>query len=142
MTSHWAVSLQGKPWIAGKSGPDSFDCWGLVRYVQKVHFERETPEIGVDAVDRFDRSAVSEMFKNSEELKNWEVVTFQPAEGDVILLSHSKEPIHIGVVIKPNGLTGVLHCVRKVGVIFTSIQDLGISGWHSQRIYRWKGCTH
>ncbi len=25
----------GLPWIAGASGPDTFDCWGFVRYVLK-----------------------------------------------------------------------------------------------------------
>ena len=31
--THFANKYIGCPWVAGAQGPDSFDCWGFVRFV-------------------------------------------------------------------------------------------------------------
>lgn len=42
---HWAIQYLGCPWSATGEGPDSFNCWNFVRFVQARHFGRELPAI-------------------------------------------------------------------------------------------------
>jgi len=134
---HWAADLVGKPWEPGASGPDSFDCWGLVRYVQKKYFDRHVPKIG------FDRRAIIDMFSSTDILKQWTEITRKDSlvEGDCIIMSPSRNPIHVGVIIYIDNMFGVLHSIEPVGVIYVTMSDLSMSGWITQRLYRWSACS-
>lgn len=124
--SHWAVSLIGTPWVNG-----DHDCWVFFRQVQKEHFDVEVPPVDVDAMNV---SAVSKAFRDHDERANWTQVTL-PREGDAVLMAHSRFPSHVGTWLDVDG-GGVLHCAPKIGVIFSSPQQLQAAGWGRILYYR------
>jgi len=128
---HWAIEYLGKPWQSGKDGPDTFDCWGLVRYVQRRHFNLELPEIRVDADNL---SATVQAFSSHAERQRWSAV-IAPNEGDCLLLSQHKAPTHVGVWLDVDG-GGLLHAVRGAGVVFTKNSHLKSMGYHVLGAYR------
>ncbi len=128
---HWAVNYLGKPWVSGKQGPDAFDCWGLVRYVQSRHYSRELPSINVDADNV---RAVIKEFTSNDERNRWHAVA-SPQDGDCLLLSQSKEPTHVGIWIDVDG-GGLLHAVKGAGVIFTTPTNIKNMGYNILGAYR------
>lgn len=130
---HWAMNYLGKPWVSGKQGPDAFDCWGLVRYVQRWHYNRELSEIHVDADNV--RAVVKE-FTSHNERQNWQAVD-APQDGDCLLLSQSKEPTHVGVWLDVDG-GGLLHAVKGTGVVFSSRANIKLMGYNILGAYTCK----
>lgn len=122
---HWAFNYLGKPWESGKEGPDAFDCWGLVRYVQKLHYQRELSAIHVDADNV---RAVVQAFSSNDERTRWQQVAI-PQDGDCLLLSQSKEPTHVGVWLDVDG-GGLLHAVKGTGVVFSSAANIRLMGYN------------
>lgn len=134
--SHWAIDLIGKQWKLGEAGPDVFDCWGFVRYVQKHQFGIEVSDVVVDNL----KTAVHELSKNAER-ENW-VRVWTPMEGDLVMMARNKLPVHIGVWVAANGTTGVLHCVEGSGVLYNPARSLALVGWGGLQYYRHKSkCT-
>lgn len=131
MDLHWAFHLIGRPWISGHQGPDSFDCWGFFRYVQRTHFKLEVPFIDADAENFRD---VAKKFGGSQERDNW-ISQTTPKDGDAVLMAHCKYPSHVGIWIDADG-GGVLHCVRGEGVVFGTLTSLKNSGWARVEFYR------
>lgn len=129
--SHWATELIGRPWEYGAQGPDSFDCWGFTRYVLRTHYGVEVPYVEVPTDWRAARTAL----ETHEERNHWISVAV-PADGDVVLMSRNRIPIHIGVVVKANGVDGVLHCADPSGVVFQTSQGLRATGWGRLTYYR------
>ena len=121
---HWAAKYIGLPWENGAQGPESYDCWGFFRHVQRTYFSTEVPFINVDADDL---RQVIKNFTKHDEVTRWQKVT-KPASGDAVLMRHSKFPSHVGVWLDVDS-GGVLHCVRGEGVVFSSITALKFSGW-------------
>ncbi|HAF00379.1 MAG TPA: hypothetical protein DCG63_03705 [Methylophilaceae bacterium] len=128
---HWAFDYLGKPWVSGQHGPDAFDCWGLVRDVQKRHYNRELSEISIDADNT---RAVVCAFTTHDERNFWQQIT-EPQDGDCLLLSQSKEPTHVGVWLNVDG-GGLLHAVKGAGVVFSSTANLRLMGYHILGAYR------
>jgi len=128
---HWAFNYLGLPWVSGHAGPDSFDCWGLVRYVQKNHFNLDLPSIVVEA-DNI-RAVVKE-FTGNDELKNW-IKVESPLNGDCLLLSQNKEPTHVGIWLDVDS-GGLLHAVQGAGVVFSSKSNLRLLGYNVLGAYR------
>ena len=128
---HWAFDYLGKPWVSGEQGPQAFDCWGLVRYVQKAHYGRDLPSIVVDA-DNI-RAVVKE-FTGNDERNRWVEVP-APADGDCLLLSQSKEPTHVGIWLDVDG-GGLLHAVQGAGVVFSSQSNIKLLGYNVLGAYR------
>lgn len=129
--THWAEPYIGRPWESGAQGPDSFDCWGFVRHVQRERFSRELPVIDVDAGRM---RAVIQAFSAHPERDHWMQVDL-PAEGDCVLMAHARYPSHVGLWVDVDG-GGVLHCVRGAGVVFNSLSALRYSGWGRIAFYR------
>ena len=100
---HWSNKYIGKPWEAYASGPDSFDCWGLVRHVLinefNVHALQRYADVITDDHREFHRMVLGEM-----KLGRWRQV-HSPVEGAVVLLARKKAFSHIGIVAS----TVVLH---------------------------------
>lgn len=124
----WASQYIGLPWEAGAQGPDSFDCWGFFRMVQKKHFGIEVPL--VLAPDYDDPTVLVNLFRTHEENHRWSNVD-RPAHGDAVIIH---KPFHIGMWLNVDG-GGVLHCVRGIGVIFTHEAAWRLSGF-GRREYR------
>ena len=114
----------GLPWKI-----DSLNCWSFFQKVQRERFGRETLDIPFKS---YEHIGVMREFKNSPERLKW-VETNEPKDGDAVLMSENKRPHHVGVWIN----NGVLHCVEKVGVIFTNLQQLRRMRWNVLGYYTW-----
>jgi len=127
-----AVSeLIGRPYKSGSMGPDTFDCWGLLRHVQKLCFDREVQAI-VPPEDESDLRALVYFIKNHPEHQNW-VKVAEPVHGGAVEMSSSSHPHHIGVYLDIDG-GGILHC-SNAGVTFDRIFTLTVSGWRKMVYY-------
>lgn len=131
---HWAFDYVGKPWKFGGSGPDEFDCWGFVRWVQRHHYGIEMSDVEYKNDDWKDAARA---LNEDSERDSWSLVGI-PGDGDLVLMARSRLPVHIGVWIKANGTEGILHCVQGVGVSFLRRRDLRLSGWGSFQYYTHK----
>jgi cell wall-associated NlpC family hydrolase len=136
MTKHWAIDLIGTPWTPDGSGPDSFNCWTLVRWVQQHHFNRILPKIPIAGDDL---TNLARAFQNHQERRRWLQVS-DPCEGDCVLLRQARYPVHVGIWLETDG-GGVLHCVRDAGVVFQKLSDLKRHGWSVEGFYRFQGNT-
>lgn len=134
MNAHWAIKYIGRPWVNGDQGPDSFDCWGFFRYVQRHEFNRDLPIINPDANDMM---AVVRAINTTPERANW-VKTDTPQNGDAVLMAHSKYPSHVGMWLDVDG-GGVMHCIRGEGVVFSSLSSLKIAGWGRVEFFSYAG---
>ena len=130
---HFANKYIGRPWVAGAQGPDSFDCWGFVRYVLKHEYDHDVPQVNVNAECLRD---VLLAFRTDLAFKSFKEVE-KPQDGDVVLMRQSKNPVHAGLWLDVDG-GGVLHCVRDSGVVFQNVRSLNTCGWYLDSYYRVK----
>ncbi len=135
--SHWANQYVGLPWENGAEGPDAYNCWGLVREVQRRRFGLDLPAVDVDAADL---RAIMREFRDNAEHENWVELghSDQRQEGDVVLLAHARRPSHVGLWVDADG-GGVLHSVEGAGVVFSTLVSLRHNGWGNLKFYRHRG---
>ena len=98
---HWAAHLVGKPYKAGASGPDEFDCIGLVRYYFKEHLGVVLPDYQVVGGTSAELGAfikATAWHKVSGEARDSDVMTMQNYIGR-----------HVGVVVRSSEGLGLLH---------------------------------
>jgi len=128
---HWASPYIGRPWQSGGQGPESYDCWGLVRAIYRSRYGLELPAVAVDA----DRPlAVRHAVAAGAAEKLWRAVTIDELEeGDVVVMSQALQPDHVGLWLDSGG---VLHCARHVGVCFQRPSQLCVHGWNLIAGYR------
>lgn len=134
--SHWATPLIGKPWRYGAQGPDEFDCWGFVRFVQREYYEVNLPDVLVP--DTW--PAVRKLLEHHEEHKRWNKVE-APDDGDIVMMARNKIPVHVGIALRANNTQGVLHCFEPSGVVFQPYASLRIGGWGGLTFYRRALCA-
>jgi len=125
----WINDYIGRRWESGASGPDTFNCWGLVRHVYLTLLGIELSEIIIDDTNRLAREYA---FNNHHEYRNWQRV-YSGKPLDVVVLSSILEPGHCGLYISG----GVLHCLRRSGVVFQTLPGMRIKGWEIN-FYRYK----
>ena len=77
----YALSLQGKPYVYGATGPNSFDCSGFTQYVYRKH--------GI--------SLSRTTFTQVNEGRAVSVGNAQP--GDLVFFGSSSSPHHVGIYI-------------------------------------------
>lgn len=130
--TRWETDYIGRPWQSGAAGPEAFDCWGLVRSIQRDVYGRHLPTVDIDATDV---RAVIGMFESHPERSRWHRVEV-PVEGDCVLMSHAKHPSHVGLWLDCNG-GGVLHSLRGAGVVFSSMSALRRERWARIEFYRY-----
>lgn len=131
---HWASEYIGIPYSETGEGPDSYYCWSFFRFVEKKHFGRDLPQIpNEDAL-----LAAARSIRDNPVRDEWEL-TDNPKDGDAVLLRQARYPIHIGVWLSVDGHPGLLHCVRRSGVVFQKIEDLPGSGWRVEGYYSYLG---
>lgn len=134
MSAHWATSLIGLPWSRGATGPASYDCWGLVRHVQRVRFAREMPALSIGTATNW--TGIRAMVNRTA----WGPAEGPAREGDVITMKGS-DGAHVGVVIEADGVPVMLHCIGTEGsngggVIVTALNEIGHMGFG--RIETWR----
>ncbi|CAB4122147.1 Endopeptidase, NLPC/P60 domain containing protein [uncultured Caudovirales phage] len=133
--THWANEYMGITWSnGGNSKQEGFDCWNLVRTIQREQFGIDVPVIDVDAYKIKDCVVA---FSTHGELKNWDKVEV-PQEGDCVLMSQNKRPTHIGVWLDEQG-GGIIHSVQGVGVIFTTESHIQSMNYNVLGYYRYAG---
>jgi hypothetical protein len=104
-------------------GPQSYSCWGLVRADQREIFGRELPIIVHPRTLR----AVVETINNSEIRDCWPEVE-RPSHGDLVTMTSSLQPHHIGTYLAIDG-GRVHHCTEREGVMCCSLVQLKLEGF-------------
>lgn len=102
--------------IDGGDGINTFNCATLYRAVT-----------GTDAtiIPTCESGNQMDIINTINENKKYYNVLEKPKEGCIVALSRLKHPHHIGIYT--NG--GVLHCLQKVGVIFSTLDNLKLNGY-------------
>lgn len=114
------VDLIGKPYEPGGQGPDTFDCWGLVRHVYQHLFETHLQDFS--HIYARDLKACSAQFEAAADSTNW-VKLHKPEHGCVVAMSRSKVLHHVGVWLDIDG--GLcLHALDGQAVVAQSLQRL------------------
>ena len=108
--THWAFDLIGKPWVSGAVGPDDFDCWGLVRFIYLQQLSINLPAVDVNALNVL---STARAMRDFDAYGDWKKVEL-PSDFDGVLMSHSKDPHHVGIWLDVDG-GGVLHCINGTG---------------------------
>jgi cell wall-associated NlpC family hydrolase len=116
--------LNGKPFKDLGRGPDSFDCWGVVIYVRRMH-GLYTPDYGVSSEDE---EAICSEFN----LRKADWIEVPKEKGskicDVILFKRSDGGLHFGVVVEDgyfaqaNALFGFHLCRLGNPILFDQIK--------------------
>lgn len=119
----------GTPWEAGAQGPDAYDCMGFFRMLQGRYFGIDVPKI--IAPDYNDPRVLVDLFGSHPERKRWPQIE-RPVHGCAVIV---RSPLHIGTWLNIDG-GGVLHCVRGIGVIFTTDSAWPLSGFGRREFFR------
>ena len=127
MTATEVNGYIGLPWVEGGRGPDSFDCWGLLSWVQARYFGRVLPELPCMP------DATRDLYKTQMESGAWSIID-RPIHGCGVLLRGGDRP-HVGVYLDLDG-GGVLHAQEGAGVVFTAKQQLRMVGYGRASWYR------
>lgn len=132
--THWALNYLHKPWESGASGPQAYDCYGLIRAVYRDRLQIELPVVDVDSSKAL---AARHAMQDYHSYGDWCIVAAgQPyQEFDVVQMSHGKHPHHVGLWIPVAG-GRVLHSVEGSGVIAQPLDSLKMHAWRILRVYR------
>jgi cell wall-associated NlpC family hydrolase len=130
---HWADGYIGKQWDPLGDGESTFNCWTFAQTVQRVHYSRELPDVEINARNNLAiaRACVIESTKD-----NW-VSVVTPLDGDIVLLARASIPVHVGTWVRAGYKSGVLHCVKGLGVVHQTPLDLRAAGWGKLTYFRW-----
>ena len=120
MTADEINRYVGLPWMSGARGPDAFDCWGLLAWVEREHYGIALPERSIDP------EAMLSVYRAQIDSRRWRVVS-RPSDGCGVLLRGGDRP-HVGVYLSNDG-GGVLHASEGVGVVYTRKQYLEGAGY-------------
>ena len=105
--------LIGRPYVPGATGPDAFDCFGLVAHVSSTLFDRTIPSQGEFlAARRLFRAAII------------------PVDGAVALMRAGDR--HVGIWLAEGG---ILHAVEGKGVVFDDAFSLSLTGFGRPRYF-------
>lgn len=133
---HWAAQYIGKPWRLGATGPDEFDCWGLVCHVQRTHYGREMPPLAVYSSTPENMKSLHALLRRSPLKKTKDA----PKDGDILVMYSCVGP-HVGVALNIRGIVGILHAMgsqaNPMTTIFTpQLEDLNALGFAKIQTYR------
>lgn len=108
----WWEQYVGRPFAEKGLGPDSFNCWGLLRWVYLHHHPQRhalpTYEHLYESTN--DRDTLAEIISGEKQQK-WREVT-DPQDFDAVLIRMRGVPMHVGIVTKKGHM---LHCCHGIG---------------------------
>lgn len=128
MNSHDVNSLLDLPYEDGAFGPDSFNCWGLLYYVQINYFRTNMPVAPIG-----DGDACRAMFEGQLKGGAWTELG-APEHGCGALLRGGETP-HVGIYLDLDG-GGILHSMIGAGVIWTPLGRLRALNFGRTKYYR------
>jgi hypothetical protein len=132
---HWAAEHIGKPYRKGGEGPDSFDCWGFVRFVFRTQYGIEMPPVQVGrAGDEAETNVAA--IKRAAQVSGWRPSEDSPPQDRDIALMDSAEGRHVGVMTLVDGSVRLLHCMDPVGVCCQSHHEAHIAGFWGFEYWR------
>ena len=124
---YWWEQYLGLPWETDR------DCFHWFMLWRQEHFAKHGP-IKVDSQDRAKvQNAIRFLSLSHCAAYGWRL-TEHPVEGDAALLSRSKHPHHIGMIVFVDGHMKILHAVEGGSVVVSSRQELLINGWKIRSI--------
>ncbi len=123
--------LIGKPWRANARGPDAFDCYALVVFVQGVLKARALPDIDVPQHPGW--SWIKTQFETHPERARWRIVApdamglMRAPDGATALMARATDILHAGVWLTPENR--ILHADERQGVSFEDLATLRAKSW-------------
>lgn len=120
--------LVGLPYEDGAFGPDSFNCWGLLYYVQQNYFKTNMPMAPIG-----DGDGCRLMFEQQLRTGAWTELEF-PEHGCGALMRGGETP-HVGIYLDFDG-GGILHSLNEEGVIWTPLPRLRALQFGRTKYYR------
>jgi len=130
----WCKKYIGKPFAEFKSGPDAYDCWGLVTDVYRKDLGLVLPSYAISAACTGEVNA-----KINERLGTCDWVQVDPPhELDIVLMALDVHrpgiTNHVGVYV---GSGACMHVTLSTGVI---ISNLSHHKWNSRitGYYKWQ----
>lgn len=130
---HFAQQYLSKKWEIGARGPDKFDCWGLVYWIYKQHFNVELPSY--PCVDALNLKRVTQVVTSESEQKDW-IKLREPNDNCVVALSKNTNHLHhVGMYLDIDGGL-VLHALDGCNVIAQPLKDLARTGWLRVEFYK------
>jgi cell wall-associated NlpC family hydrolase len=126
----------GKPWVCGSQGPQTFDCWGLLKTVYRESFGIELDPLEARRADQV--ADCVRVAAGIVESPDW-TETKEPREGDAVALSRRSAIHHVGIYLKGRR---VLHAVSSNGVIVQSIHSLKLNGFSIIKFYHHELCPN
>lgn len=128
---HWAAEYVGKRHVPGGRGPETFDCWGLLRWIYIHRYGLSLPSLPGISSNVALRIA-KEIAEQTE--KDWDQVD-EPFDGCAVAMSQSSVYHHVGVFIEADGRK-VLHCWDTDRVIVDSLLRLRLKGMRRVDFFR------
>lgn len=130
MTDDQIAALVGTPYKDGGETPAGFNCWGLLRYIQREFYNRELPAAVMGDVEGSKAMHVAALSDGTYR----QIPAHLIEDGDCVLLRSGINP-HVGVYLSNDGGC-VLHSVEGMGVIVTPIHQLNAFGYGRRIYYR------
>ena len=121
MPAPWFHRYLGLPWVSKASGPAAFDCWGLVVWCLREHFDicvDDHSDVATHDHRGFERAALREINGG-----RWLLID-QPVEGAVVLMSRARLFHHVGLFTAG----GVLHSLDGADCCHEPLTHLTRSG--------------
>lgn len=138
MNNPWLINYLGKPFEYGKSGPHSYDCWGLVKAVYK-----EQSNIIINDIDSYPQQhykSISTTIKKYSKSAQWKKVDLKK-NLDLVLFARKNRllslPEHIGILLEEQNSSFILHSVQELGVLCEKIERITQRGLIIYGCYRY-----
>lgn len=127
--------LLGRAWKLGAQGPEAYDCWSLLRHVEREVFGRVLPQVVLPEKTGPDR--IAEILSSHPKRSLWRQAA-APSHGGGVEMTSVRAPLHVGVWLDLDGGL-VLHCAQGAGVSLDSLLNLKALGWSRFRFYDFVG---
>jgi len=130
----WAAPYLGKPFRRDASGPDAYDCYGLVVAVLRDHWGLETPALeGAHLLETHARLAAA---LEAPECP-WAQVGDPATPGDVLtFLAGAGAELHVGIVVAEGWM---LHAREDEGVALARTDRLPWVAFRIGPVFRHRG---
>lgn len=134
-------SLIGKRYVFGANGPDEFDCYGLVAYLNRHCMGYALPEIdrtGAEQTNQGISRVVARNLLNNPERGHWsQLKDGAEGDGDFVLMGNiDGRNYHIGMAVFLGRQFVVVHAEHPSGVIYDDVPSLQVKGYNKINFFR------